>query len=259
MGVLKPYPFAALGTATGQQDNQERAILFCTVTGERMKPTWENKGIQLYLGDCLDVLPTLGVGSVDAVVTDPPWGIGFDCDYTRFSGGLADNRNHHRGFPGDDQPFDPSPWLDFPHVILWGWNHYADQTPKGTILIWLKKRDSQLGTFLSDAEMGWQKGGQGIYVFRHIWHGFDRETERGQRVTHPSQKPVALMAWCLDRTSISGNLVLDPYMGSGTTGVACVQTGRKFIGIEIDPGYFEIARQRIEAAQNEYVQDAFLD
>lgn len=207
--------------------------------------TYESDNVKLYLGDCLDILPAI-TGQVNAVITDPPWGGNYDCDYTRFTNGITQHRNHHRGCPGDDKPFDPLPWLNFPAVVLWGYQHFADRLPIGSILVWNKKRDSQLGTFLSDCEIAWMKGGHGCYLFNHVWHGFDRETERG-KVMHPMQKPVALMAWCLERAGVPiGATVLDPFMGSGATGIACIQTGRKFIGMEIDSEYFEIARRRIQ-------------
>ena len=134
--------------------------------------------VKLYLGDCLDILPTLEAGSVDAVITDPPWGSNKNCDYTRFSGGITENgRQQHKAIYLDDQPFDPSPWLQYDQVILWGYQHFAMRLPAGSVLVWLKKRDNQLGTILSDAELAWQKGGKGVYVFRHIWNGFDRETD----------------------------------------------------------------------------------
>lgn len=199
---------------------------------------------RLIRGDCLEVLPTLG--KVDAVVTDPPYGVNNDCDYTRFTGGLAPNHHHHHGIYGDDKPFDPSPWLEFPEVILWGYQHFARSLPTGTVLVWNKKAPNQLGTFLSDCELAWMKGGVGVYLHNHIWHGFDRQTERGGTVLHPSQKPVALLEWCLRK--IDGETILDPYMGSGTTLVAAVRAGRSAIGIEIEPRYFDIACRRIEEA-----------
>lgn len=200
----------------------------------------------LLLGDCLDVLPTLQAGSV---VSDPPYGVNNNCDYTRFTGGLAPNHHHHHGIYGDDTPFDPSPWLAFPEAILWGYQHFAKSVPVGTILVWNKKATNQLGTFLSDCELAWMKGGVGVYLFSHIWHGFDRQTERGEGVLHPSQKPVALMAWCIEKTK--GETIIDPYMGSGPTGVACMKLGRRFIGVERDPAYFAIAAQRIAQAAEE--------
>ena len=86
------------------------------------------------------------------------------------------------------------------------------------------------------------KGGHGVYCFRDL-----SMTAEALAREHPTQKPVPLMRWCMDRAKVQpGETVLDPFMGSGTTGVACIRTGRKFIGIEIDEGYFQIARKRLE-------------
>jgi hypothetical protein len=206
----------------------------------------------LYLGDCLDILPSL---SKVAVVTDNPYGGGFNFDSSRFSGGtderpLGLGRADREG-PGDDEPFDPSPWLSFPEVVLWGANHFAARLPVGTTLLWLKKKPQHYGTRLSDAEVGWQKGGYGVYAL----HAPDSNGRRRQEATgspfgigtaHPTQKPVELMLWCIER--VRSETILDPYMGSGTTGVACVKLGRKFIGIEKHEPYFDIACRRIREA-----------
>ncbi len=210
-------------------------------------PTDDNP-VVLIRGDCLDILRELPEGCVDACVTDPPYGIGHDTDYTRFSGGLHDSRNHGVRLKNDDKPFDPSPLLAFPKCVVFGFNCFSNRMPAGSLLIWNKRRESQLGTFMSDCEVAWMKGGHGVYMMPHVWNGHDRESERGSAF-HPTQKPVAVMSWCMDRAKIlPGDTILDPFMGSGTTGVACVQTGRKFIGIEIDEGYFKIAQKRINDA-----------
>jgi DNA modification methylase len=212
----------------------------------------------LYLGDCAEILPTLG--KVDAVITDPPYGMSWNTDSTRFSGGEAiTNRFKQQSARGvgrddwgaihqDDEPFDPAPWLAYPKVIMWGANHYAQRLPVGTTLVWLKKSDHLFGTFLSDAELGWQKGGYGVYVHRKSFPPPSRIAENdGIRAAHPTQKPVGLMAWCIERLG-KPETILDPFMGSGTTGVASIQLGRKFIGIEREPKYFDIACRRIEQA-----------
>jgi len=215
---------------------------------------WVCGPVTLYCSDCREVMKRLRANSIDAVVTDPPYGCNNDCDYTRFSGGLSPSRNYHRGIQGDSEPFDPLPWIDYPQVVLWGYQFFAQRLPVGTILVWDKKRDNQLGTFLSDCELAWQKGGKGVYLFRYVWHGFDRQGERGKAL-HPTQKPVALFEWCIKRLKLpNGATILDPYMGSGSCGVAAVQLGYDFLGIEIDPGYFDIAKARIEKAQVEMIQ-----
>ena len=212
----------------------------------------------LYLGDCMEVLPTLP--KVDAVITDPPYGMDWDTDSTRFTGGKykrGDGREDWGAIRGDAEPFDPTPWLNFPRVVLFGANHFASRLPVGTTLVWIKKADHLFGTFLSDAEVAWMKGGHGTYCYRKQFPPPARMAENGGgEVAHPTQKPIGLMEWCMDRAKIdAGMTVLDPYMGSGTTGVACHNTGRRFIGIERGPKYFDIACRRIEDAQR--VQDMF--
>jgi len=203
----------------------------------------------LYLGDCLEILPTLG--KVDAVVTDPPYGMKWDTDSTRFTGGQhkrGDGRDDWGAVAQDDHKFDPAPWLAFPECVLWGANHYAASLPVGATLVWLKKPPELFGTFLSDAEIGWKKGGHGVFCHFKQFPPPSRAFEggAGSSPAHPTQKPLQLMEWCLGM--VRGHTILDPFMGSGTTGVACAKLGRKFIGIEIEPRYFDIACRRIEEA-----------
>jgi DNA modification methylase len=208
-----------------------------------------NDDVRVIHDDCLCVLPTLGAGSVDAVVTDPPYGMNWDTTIARFTGGhnsarrLA-GRHDDRVILEDDRPFDPSPWLDFPRVILWGSNHYAARLPVGTTLVWVKRNEDAFGLFLSDAEIGWMKGGHGVYLYKDL----SMNAVASNRV-HPSQKPVRLMMWAMDRAGIpQGATVLDPYAGSGSTGVACLKSGRKCILIEKDERYIEIIHRRLESA-----------
>lgn len=206
-------------------------------------------GVELYLGDCRDVLPTLGL--VDCIVTDPPYGIALNTNNLRFSGGKEESARKRgklmgpaNGMPivGDDEDFDPSFLLNYgSEQIIWGWNNYPDKLPRGACLIWIKRNDEAFGTFLSDAETAWFSRGHGVYCFKDLSNaGIARER------VHPTQKPVPLMKWCLERTR--GEIVCDPFMGSASTGVAAVKLGRKFIGIEINETYFDIAVRRIEDA-----------
>lgn len=202
----------------------------------------------LYLGDCRDILPTLG--KVDAVVTDPPYGMNWNTDSTRFKGGGSTGINRPAIF-GDDEPFDPAHLLalNVPTVI-WGYNHMAQRLPAGRVLIWLKQNPNSYGAFLSDAELAWANGGNGVWAFYRPRSIATAVIEGGGSVAHPTQKPVSLMRWCLEYTP-KAKTVLDPYCGSGTTGVAAVQMGRDFIGIEREPKYFDIACKRIEDAQRQ--------
>ena len=209
-----------------------------------MKPYFREAGIEIYLGDCLQVFPEISNEGCTTVVSDPPYGMNCDTDSTRFSGGHRESivrRGIGKVSPkvaGDDHPFDPVPWLHFPEVILWGFNHFAQRLPVGTTLVWIKRLDPAFGSFLSDAELAWMKGGHGVYCRRDLSMMAEAKVRQ-----HPTQKPVSLMLWCLGKTS--GEWVLDPYMGSGSTLIAAKELGRQAIGIEIEERYCEIAANRL--------------
>jgi len=220
-------------------------------------PDYERAGVRLYHARCEDVLPSLDRNEIDAVISDPPYGMDWDTDSNRFSGfgssGLDGTRGGGREWSritNDAEPFDPSPWLDFERVILFGSNHYSQRLPVGTTLVWVKKHDLHFGTFLSDAEVAWMKGGHGTYCHRDAGGATLREHEarNGGNAAHPTQKPISLMRWCITKAKVPTNgLILDPFMGSGTTGVAAVREDRRFIGIECERRYFDIAVKRIDA------------
>lgn len=200
-------------------------------------------GQRLILGDCRAVMGELG--GVGAVVSDPPYGIG----YAHGGGGgkLAQSTAFaHMPIVGDDQPFDPSFWIKQP-AILWGGNHFSDKLPASqSWLIW-DKRCADYSNDQADSEMAWTNLGFPARMFRHVWNGMLRGAESKTPRVHPTQKPIALMKWCLgflpdDKT------ILDPFMGSGTTLVACQRLGRMGTGIEIDPYYFDVACRRVDEA-----------
>jgi len=218
-----------------------------------MQGPWKRREVigdaTLYLGDCLEVMPALG--EVDAVVTDPPYGMNWNTDSTRFSGGAksikrGDGRADWGAVKSDADPFDPAPLLQWP-AIMWGANHYAQRLPVGKTLVWIKKPPELFGTFLSDCEIGWAAGGHGVFAHYKQFPPPSRMVEAGGACAHPTQKPVSLMAWCVGFFP-KARTILDPFMGSGTTGVACAKLGRRFIGVEMDEGYFDIACKRIEDA-----------
>jgi site-specific DNA-methyltransferase (adenine-specific) len=198
---------------------------------------------QLWLGDCRDILPTLP--KVDAVVTDPPYGIGWRTPVSpkRPKSGWTVH--------GDDQPFDPAFLLQFP-CILWGGNHYASRLPDAAgWLVW-DKRCGMPSNDQSDCELAFSNVGGSARMFRKVWNGGGSLlAENGpERAIHPTQKPITLMLWCLSFFP-DAQTVCDPFMGSGTTGVAAMQMGRDFIGIERESKYFDIACRRIEDAQRQ--------
>lgn len=208
---------------------------------------------ELWHGDCREVLPMLPKKA--AIVSDPPYGMSWvqispsSGKHLSEGGGRTGGKNSkHYGesIANDSEEFDPSNLLEWSHVILWGSNHYSDRLPGGAALVWIKKAESCWGAFLSDAELAWAKPGVGVYCFRDYSTG-QADARRGFRM-HPNQKPVSLMSWCIQRVP-DPLPIIDPYMGSGTTGIACAMLGRNFYGIEIDRKYFDIACERIARAQ----------
>lgn len=215
----------------------------------------------LYRGDCLEILPTLT--GVDALVTDPPYGIAFQKGK---SGKGIGAMRHEEPIIGDSEPFDPAPWLAAfddkarggakrgKPMVIFGANHFSQRIPEhGQWLVWDKSCGGGPAVSFVDAEFAWMNRRNPRCIYRHLWMGAvcsgKDNPVKGTPRYHVSQKPRELMAWCLETARIGlGKTVLDPYMGSGSTGIACLQTGRRFIGIEIDPGHYATACQRIETA-----------
>lgn len=194
----------------------------------------------LYLGDCMDILPTLP--KVNLCLTDPPFGIKRD--------GKPKSTSSHGGHKGyeflgwdKDRPskvfFDCA--IEKSDVqIIWGGNYFADLLPaKSKWLFWDKgQRIDQ-----ADGELAWTSmdGAMRVYLL-------NRASIAQDGAVHPTQKPVALMKWCIEQSKNNPQTILDPFAGSGSTAVAAIQLGRKFIGIEREPKYFDIACKRIEQA-----------
>lgn len=210
--------------------------------------------VTLYRGNCQDLVGDLI--ALGAIVTDPPYGMKWDTNTARFSGGdprinRGEGRKDWGEIVGDSEPFNPVPWLTAREVVLWGANHYASRLPVGKTLVWLKKPYELFGTFLSDAEIGWASGGHGVFAHYRQFPPPTRALENGvDGPAHPTQKPVGLMSWCIDKFTRS-HVIVDPYMGSGTTGVAAVRMGRRFVGCEISPRFFDVAVRRIGAAASQ--------
>lgn len=197
--------------------------------------------VTLYHGDCLDVLKTLDAGSIDAVVTDPPYGIGFKYNsyedsesawYELINAVLPELRRIARVVVMPSCAIKRLPW--------WYANHEPDW-----LIAWYKGSPghvSRIGFNDWEPHVVYGRPKRPMHDYFQTKCGFE---DNG----HPCPKPVAWAKWLVERCAPLGGTILDPFMGSGTTGVACVQTGRNFIGCEIDKGYFDIATKRIEEAQ----------
>jgi len=197
-------------------------------------------GHELWHGDCREVLPLLA--PVDLVLTDPPYGI----DYGN-AGGFSEKSGWKdwRGKAEWDKER-PAPWLfglmreKGDACIVWGGNYFTDVLPP--TMRWLVWDKGQRNFTLADCEFAWSSENKAARVLT-----LPRAEAAQDGKEHPTQKPVRLMAWCLDMHP-KAKTVCDPFMGTGTTGVACVQSGRRFIGIERERHYFEVACRRIEQA-----------
>lgn len=204
----------------------------------------------LYLGDAFEILPTLS--GFDSVITDPPYGLGKES----FNGrGKARARKERLQFSKvwdwDKKP-DLQPILDLKlPTIVWGGNYFTDQLPPmKTWLVWTKGGSMKNRTF-SEFEMAWCS-------YRAVPRYFEYTPLADGKKVHPTQKPLELMCFCVDHLPKNCETILDPFMGSGTTGAAALKRGKSFIGIEKDPEYFEMACERIEkiAAQPDIFHDA---
>lgn len=213
----------------------------------------------LYLGDCMDVLPTLQ--KVDAVITDPPYGIGESNAKvaSRQRGGnlgtllgykgkeMADQKDYGH-FEWDQSP-PPKSLIDAMRSAskwqaMFGGN-YFELPPTSCWLVWDKLNGNN---DFADCELAWTNWPKAVRRIQWRWNGMIRQGHEERY--HPTQKPLEVMKWVIDLCPAS-ETVLDPFMGSGTTGVACIQMGRKFIGIEKEPRYFDIACERISQAVNQ--------
>lgn len=212
------------------------------------------EGVTLYLGDAREITPTQD--GIDAVVTDPPYGNKHSGDSGRFSGGNTrrGKGSTHGPIEGDGEPFDPRPFLIGKYQIIFGSNYFPQYLRPGSWLVWAKRRPSAYGTFLSDGEVAWCSKGRGVYMIERVFAGSQAALEWSSDAyttsAHPFQKPIAVMEWCLQFIE-DATTIFDPFMGSGTTGVAAVNLGRRFVGVEIEPKYFDVACRRIGEAMKQ--------
>lgn len=225
-----------------------------------MTPYYEDAstGIVIYCGDATKIVPALGLVAADvALVSDPPYEVNFDAAKRRTrKTGLTFGRSSDdvprdpdfKNIVGQDQPFDPSPWLamQFREYIFWGANRYASKLVDSRAwLVWNKLEDKSSSHY-GDAEAAWTNLDQPMRIWNQLWRGLVRRGEEnvanGPKM-HQFQKPIELMRWCVGFTSAP--LILDPYMGSGPTIQAAAEAGRRAIGIDIEERHCANAVKRL--------------
>jgi len=224
------------------------------------EPDWQRGNVRLWLGDCLEILPEIPAGTVDAVVTDPPFGIRFDratwddnpSAYPALMSVLVSECQHiiqvGRVFVfqamlqcGQFHSWFPAGWRIFAAC-----KNFAQIRPTGVWHSW-------------DPVVFWENGkpSPSLDVVNRDYHVGNVAGMFGDGVEHPCPKPLDTMLQIVRIAAEPGGTILDPFMGSGTTGVACVKLGRAFMGIEIEPKYFEIAVRRISEAMDDRENDLF--
>lgn len=209
----------------------------------------------LYLADCREV----EIPAAAAILSDPQYGAGrFVSNHNSSRTGMGATMIRKDGDfapgKGDDEDFDPAPWLRYANVVLWGANHYCDALPRGhRWLDWDKLAGKTPVPGTSDMELAWTSERGPSRSFTHLWRGIMRAGEEnvvsGGKL-HPHQKPVELMKWCIGLQP-RAEVIADPYMGSASTGIAALRCGLRFIGVEKDPIHFATACERIENEQRQ--------
>ena len=201
----------------------------------------------LHKGDCLQYMKTLPDGFFDLLLTDPPYGIGASAKNFK-SGSLVNQRPDD--FYGEWDKERPSKevfeqmFRVSKNQIIFGGNYFIDYlTPTRCMIFWDKNTEN---TSYADGEIAWTSFDENTKLFRKSWVGANAK-DTPERV-HPTQKPVSLMKRIILHYTKPDEIVFDPFMGSGTAGVACVQEGRHFYGCEINQKYFSTAKKRIEQA-----------
>jgi site-specific DNA-methyltransferase (adenine-specific) len=209
--------------------------------------------IKLILGDCLEEMKKIPDKSIDLVLTDPPYGINRDKQAMGRGGGIAKHIDYGK-YDWDNKIPDKVYFNEMMRIsknqVIFGGNYFVEYLKNSPCWIFWDKNNGE--TDFADGELAWTSFTTAVRKIKYTWSGMLQGNMKEKDFRqHPTQKPVSIMRWILEKYSQKGQSIIDPFMGSGTTGVACKELGRNFIGIEIEPKYFEIAQRRINQATTE--------
>jgi len=218
---------------------------------EETKPEMKKRKNKLFYhliqGDCKKVLPYFDVWEFDVIITDPPYGLEI-AKNGRIGGDNIGKAKNYGSIKWDSRRgLTKNIFHEFRRVsrnqVIFGGNYFTDVLPVSSCwLVWDKRKGTTPDNF-ADGELIWTSFNGQIRIFSHLWRGMFRDSERGERY-HPTQKPVKLMEWIIQMFTQEGDVVLDPFIGSGSTMVACQNLKRSCVGIEIEPKYCEIVKKR---------------
>ena len=189
-----------------------------------------------------DVAKLMNGEKADMVFTDPPYGIDWNTDYTRFKGGIIPSENKYSKIQNDEKDFDPSFFFAmYDKCLFFGANCFSDKLPKGNWIVWDKRFENDKA-FLADAEVAWYNGSGAVYIIKETHQGF---VSSDKKRFHPTQKPVRLIEQVFEKIN-APSFLFDPYSGSGSTLIACEKTNRKCYGMELDEKYCDVIIERWE-------------
>lgn len=218
-----------------------------------MIPEWNS----FINADCMEYLKEFPDNYFDLSIVDPPYGGVTQGGYmsNKMGGGVAKNRNDYHlgvwqyGRPSDD--YFKELLRVSKNQIIWGGNYYASLLPDSQgWIVWDKEKPE--GVSFADAELAWTSFDVATRIFKFAWNGMlQGDMKNKEAKIHPTQKPVRLYEWCLSRYAKDGDTILDTHVGSGSSLIACHETNHKYIGFEIDPVYYEKAKQRIDEASSQ--------
>lgn len=218
-----------------------------------MIPEWNS----FINADCMEYLKEFPDNYFDLSIVDPPYGGVTQGGYmsNKMGGGVAKNRNDYHlgvwqyGRPSDD--YFKELLRVSKNQIIWGGNYYASLLPDSQgWIVWDKEKPE--GVSFADAELAWTSFDVATRIFKFAWNGMlQGDMKNKEAKIHPTQKPVRLYEWCLSRYAKDGDTILDTHVGSGSSLIACHETDHKYIGFEIDPVYYEKAKQRIDEASSQ--------
>jgi len=202
----------------------------------------------IYNEDCLETMKIMPDNYVECILTDPPYGIGESAGKNKSGGNLAIAKDY------GNEKWDNQRVSEYhieemlrvsKNIILFGGNYYADLLPASNCwIVWDKDNG---GNDFADCELAYTSFNTAVRKFKWRWNGMLQENMKNKETRyHPTQKPLPLMKWVLENYTKEGDLIYDPFLGSGTTAVACKSLGRNYIGSEISKEYCKIAEKRLE-------------
>lgn len=210
---------------------------------------------KIYHIDCLEGMRLMKEQGIiaDWCITDPPYGIGED-----------GKKNHSRSCLAKAKCYTPKEWdkkriekiyFDImrevsKEQVIFGGNYYTDFLPPSSCWVVWDKENGE--TDFADCELAWCSKKSAVRIVRYKWQGMlQGNMKNKEERIHPTQKPLPIIEWILNKYTKEGDLILDPFIGSGTTAVACHKLKRKYIGFELDEEYFNLASKRIEEAKSQ--------